>query len=138
MVGWPCTRPCTWRAWAGRAGRVPPGASLGPGSTNRRGTLAQHHGFLNLLSPAFIADGFCIANKHDIYTSSHTMCFYSDTFFVVLLWGLVRLSRGTVSDEASVIVERQLFGIFMHGAAHFAVGYKATLEPTHRGTREGH
>lgn len=86
---------------------------------------AHHLGWLEVLSPAFARDGFCVSNKDEsLYVQSHALCLYADTSFAVLLAALVWLDRSPAASEATALVRPSILGIFGHGVAHMLVGHK--------------
>lgn len=82
-------------------------------------------GWIELLSPAFARDGFCVSNKDDsLYVQSHALCLYADTAFSVLLVVLTWLDRSPAASDAVAIVRPSILGLFGHGVAHMIVGHK--------------
>ena len=64
--------------------------------------LAQHNGLVNIFSPSYAKDGFCVSNKEkSIWEQSHAMSFCGDTAFAIFLWVVTRyFSQGL--EEASL------------------------------------
>ena len=78
---------------------------------------------IDLFSPSFMKDGFCISNKDkSIYLQSHVLCFFGDTAFVILLWFLLKFYAGDLDESHLRPVKSNLVGIFAHGCAHFYLG----------------
>ena len=53
--------------------------------------LAQHDGKINVLTPAYVRDGFCISNQDkSIWVQSHALSFYGDTVYSIVLLVLTK------------------------------------------------
>ena len=68
--------------------------------------LSQHHGWIEILDPSYVSDGFCLTNERDLFKSSHALCFYSDTACVLLLYGLCAIAKGRgISEALSLLLD---------------------------------
>jgi len=100
--------------------------------------VAQHNGLIDIFSPPFLADGFCISNKDkSLWYQSHALSFYSDTAFALLLWGISRASKGTISDEALEPINGAIMGIFGHGCGHMFLATKTVASEMDKTSWEG-
>lgn len=66
---------------------------------------------IDVFSSDWMHDGFCIVNKGTPW-QSHALCFYSDTFFAIIL---ICVASG---DPLMKPVVNAIPGIFAHGAGH--------------------
>ena len=56
--------------------------------------VGQFYGYIDILDPSFLKDGFCVANQDkSIWMQSHAMCFYGDTAFALIIWLLVQYAK---------------------------------------------
>jgi hypothetical protein len=75
------------------------------------------------INPSVLRDGFCVSNKDSIWFSSHSLCFYVDLVFCVILYyyHLEGKSLGMV-DHVLNPVSTNIIAHFGHGIGHFFVG----------------
>ena len=77
--------------------------------------VAQTLGYVDVLSPAFQSDGFCVSWKETPLIQSHILCFYSDTVCALVL---MLLAWRYKNMQGFAPVAGAAAGVFGHGAAH--------------------
>lgn len=81
-------------------------------SLNRIGTI-------DVFSPSYLDDGFCIANKDQPFGNSHAISFYADVVTAMCMMGLVRLGRTRGLSEAAVTpLSKNSMSLLGHGLGH--------------------
>jgi len=89
--------------------------------------LAQEQQWVDVISPAFLEDGFCVANKeYSVYVQSHALCFYVDTAFALFLWILCKTSESRYSSEALEPIWKAILPTFGHGCGHLSLAILGT------------
>ena len=93
--------------------------------------LAQHSGMIDIFSPAFVRDGFCVSNRDkSIYVQSHAMCFYGDTAYAILLWIFTKCCSAGMAEASYKPVTANILGVFGHGCGHLYLALKGKVDTT--------
>lgn len=86
---------------------------------------ANHYRIIDVLSPSFTSDGFCVSNKqHSIYVQSHALCLYGDSAFAALLLLITLLDKAPHAARAVQTIRPHILGVVVHGAAHMFLAHK--------------
>ena len=80
--------------------------------------------FSDNFDPTWKEEGFCVSNKETPMWNSHALSFYVDTVTSAILAVVYFLYKSTVSKQVSEIIKMNIFGIFMHGLAHYGIAMK--------------
>ena len=76
-----------------------------------------------IINPSVLRDGFCVSNKDSLWFSSHSLCFYMDVIFCVILY-YYHLEGKSLKMVDYVLnpVSTNIIAHFGHGIGHFFVG----------------
>lgn len=89
--------------------------------------IAQERKWVNIISPAFLQDGFCVANKeYSVFLQSHALCFYVDTAFALILWLLYATCKNSYHEDALEPIRMSVLPTFGHGCAHMSLAVFGT------------
>ena len=86
---------------------------------------------IDIFSPAFVKDGFCISNQDkSIWAQSHAMCFYGDTAYAILLWIFTNCCVAGMEEKSYKPVVSNIMGVFGHGCGHLYLALKGKTDTT--------
>lgn len=81
--------------------------------------LAHEYGMLNVFSPSYLADGFCVSSRHAPMQNSHAISFCADVATALGLVGFVQCARKRGLSEAAIApLSKNSFSLLGHGVGH--------------------
>jgi len=89
--------------------------------------IGHYQRMFNVISPEYERLGFCISNKDEaVYNRILIYCFYFDTAITILVFGIVKIYDGLVSDFVLNSARKKIGAVFLHGLTHL---YQAFMPP---------
>jgi len=90
--------------------------------------IGHYQGMVDVLSPDYARLGFCIANADEsgYYNTILIYCFCFDLAFTILLFGIVKMYKGSTSEFVIGFAKKEMGAVCIHGLTHF---YQAFMPP---------
>ena len=70
----------------------------------------------------WLNSGFCVRNSEDLWTNSHTLSFYVDVCFALVIAGMHKMLRHKLSAIGQAFAFGGIFATFGHGLGHLHYG----------------
>jgi len=89
--------------------------------------IGHYQRMFHVLSPEYERLGFCISNKDEaVYNRILIYCFCFDTGITILIFGIVKIYSGLVSEFVLNSMKKKMGAVFLHGLTHL---YQAFMPP---------
>ena len=92
--------------------------------------IALHEAsYLAVFSASYLADGFCVANKHlHPALQGHAIAFYGDALMALCMASMVKLGREQfeLSEAALTPIAKNMISLFGHGCGHLFLAVNAS------------